>query len=263
VFARRTRGIAAVACADVEGEATTVATRRVPDRPVIGIGPAIGTWAFGWGVGSVIAAPLMILLLGASLGDDLTIPQLAAASAATWAVMIAALVAASRRFGTGDVVDDYAVQFRTIDLLGIPLGVATQFLLVPWLYVPLRGIWPSTFSDERIEERAQELADKAGGWTTVVLVLVVVVGAPIVEELVYRGLLQRSASTVLGAGVALVSTSLFFALVHFSPVEYPGLFLAGLVFGGCVVLTGRIGPAIVTHAAFNAAGLVVVLESAG
>ncbi len=247
----------------MKSEATTVATRRGPDRPVIGVGPAVGTWAFGWGVGSVIAAPVIIVLLGASLGDDLTISQLAAASAATWAVMVLALASASRRFGTGDVLDDYAARFRPIDLVGVPLGVATQFLFVPWLYVPLRGIWPSTFSDERIEERAQELADKAGGWTTVLLVLVVVVGAPIVEEFVYRGLLQRSASKVIGAGVALVSTSAWFALVHFSPVEYPGLFLAGLVFGACVVATGRIGPAIVTHAAFNAAGLVVVLDWAG
>ena len=53
------------------------------------------------------------------------------------------------------------------------------------------------------------------------------------------------------------------ALIHFSPVEYPGLFLAGLVFGGCVAATGRIGPAILTHAAFNATGLVMVLQSSG
>ena len=242
---------------------TAVETRSGPDRPPIGVGPALGTWAVGWGVGSIVAAPVVIVLLGGSLGDDLTIAQLAAASAATWAVMVVALVWASRRFGTGDVLDDYAVRFRTVDLVGVPLGIVTQLLFVPWLYVPLRGIWPSTFSDEQIEERAQELADKADGWTTLLLVVVVVVGAPVVEELVYRGLLQRSVSTAIGAGFALVTTSVFFALVHFSPVEYPGLFLAGLVFGGCVVVTGRIGPAIVTHAAFNAAGLFVVLDSAG
>jgi uncharacterized protein len=131
------------------------------------------------------------------------------------------------------------------------------------LYLPLREIWPDTFSDERIEERAQDLADRAGGWATVLLVVVVVIGAPVVEELVYRGLLQRSLSTVVGAGFGLVAASTFFSLIHFSPVEYPGLFVAGLVFGGCVVLTGRIGPAIVTHAAFNAAGLFVVLRTAG
>jgi len=229
----------------------------------IGFGPAIGTWAVAWIGGTIVAVPLVISALGASLGDDLTIPQLTAASVATWTVMVVALVVASRRFGTGDVLADYAVSFRPIDILGVPLGVATQLAFVPFLYLPLRAVWPDTFSDDQIEERAQELADRADGWTTVLLVLVVVVGAPIVEELVYRGLLQRSVSALVGAGFGLVSTSAWFALIHFSPVEYPGLFLAGFVFGGCVVATGRIGPAIVTHAAFNATGLVVVLDWVG
>lgn len=230
--------------------------------PVIGLGPAAGTWAVAWVGGTIVAAPLAIALTGASLGDELTIPQLAAASVATWMVMVAALAVASRRYGSDDVAADYAVRFRPIDLVGVPLGVLTQLALVPLLYLPLRAVWPDTFSGERIEERAQDLADRAGGWSTVLLVLVVVVGAPVVEELVYRGLLQRSASGAVGAGIGLVGTSLLFALVHFSPVEYPGLFLAGIVFGGCVVATGRLGPAIVTHAAFNATGLVVVLRSA-
>lgn len=230
------------------------------DSP-IGVGQALGTWSAAWIGGTLLAAPAMIALLGASLGDDLTIPQLAAASAATWAVMIVALVVASRRFGTGDVLADYGATFRPIDLVGVPLGIATQMAFVPALYVPLRGLWSDTFSDEQIEERAQDLADRAGGWSTVLLVLVVVVGAPLVEEFVYRGLLQRSVSAAVGVWFGLVSTSAWFALVHFSPVEYPGLFLAGLVFGGCVALTGRIGPAIVTHAAFNATGLIVVLQS--
>ena len=229
----------------------------------IAIGQAMGTWSVAWIGGTVIAAPAMIALLGAELGDDLTIPELAAASAATWTVMIAALVVASRRFGTGEPVADYAATFRPVDLVGIPLGIATQLAFVPLLYVPLRGWWPDTFSGEQIEERAQDLANRAGGWLTALLVVVVVVGAPLVEEFMYRGLLQRSVTSTIGAGIGLVATSLWFAVVHFSPVEYPGLFLAGLVFGGCVVSTGRIGPAIVTHAAFNATGLVVVLQSVG
>lgn len=242
--------------------ATAPSRSAAADSP-IGVGQALGTWSAAWIVGTLIAAPAMISLLGAQLGDDLTIPQLAAASGATWAVMVTAVIVASRRFGTGDVLADYGATFRPIDLAGIPLGVATQLLVIPLLYVPLRRLWPDTFSNEQIEERAQDLANRAGGWLTVLLVLVVVVGAPLVEEFVYRGLLQRSVSVAIGTGFGLVSTSAWFALVHFSPVEYPGLFVAGLAFGGCVALTGRIGPAIVTHAAFNATGLIVVLQSVG
>ena len=42
------------------------------------------------------------------------------------------------------------------------------------------------------------MADRAGGFDTVLLVVVVVIGAPFVEELLYRGLIQRSLSVAAG-----------------------------------------------------------------
>lgn len=233
---------------------------RTDSQPaVIPAAPALATWSIAWALGAIVASPLLVLAAGGNLGDDLTIPQLALATAGAWAVFGAALVLVSRRSGTGDPWSDLAVSFRPIDLVGVPIGVATQFVLVPLLYWPLRELWPDTFDADRIEERARELADKAGGFDTVLLVLVVVVGAPIVEELVYRGLVQRSLSRTAGAASGLLLASILFALIHFSPVEYPGLFVAGLVFGLGTAVTGRLGPSIVTHAAFNAAGLVMVL----
>ena len=235
------------------------AARPAAAAPPIPAGVALGTWSIAWAVGAIVVTPLLIVAAGASIGDDLTIPQLGLATLGAWAVFAAALVLVSRRFGTGDVAADLGLAVRPVDLIGVPVGVATQFLLIPALYWPLRELWPDTFDPARLEERAQELADKAGGFDTVLLVLVVVVGAPIVEELVYRGLVQRSLSTAVGASAGLLLTAILFAIIHFSPVEYPGLFLAGLVFGGCLTVTGRLGTAIVTHAAFNAAGLVTVL----
>lgn len=215
----------------------------------------------GWAVGSLIAAPLLVAAMGAELGDDLTIPQLLVVAVGAWTAFLVALAIASRKFGTGDLLGDFAARFRAIDLVGVPLGVLTQLALIPLLYVPLRALWPDTFSSERLEERAQDLADRANGFSAVLLVLIVVVGAPIVEELVYRGLLQRSLGSIVNAWPALVMTAMWFSLIHLSPVEYPGLFLAGLVFGAGVVATNRIGPAIVTHAAFNATGIIVVLSN--
>ena len=227
----------------------------------IPFGSAAGTWALGWVIGSVVATPILIAAMGAELGDDLTIPQLLVVAVGAWSIFVVALVIASRRYGTRDVVADLAARFRPLDLIGVPLGVLTQLALIPLLYVPLRALWPDTFSSERLEQRAQDLADRANGFSAVLLVLIVVVGAPIVEELVYRGLLQRSLASLVTAWPALVLTSVWFSLIHLSPVEYPGLFLAGLVFGVGVVVTNRIGPAIVTHAAFNATGIMIVLSN--
>ena len=238
-------------------------TKRRADlvRPATPIGPAAaaGGWTFGWVGGSLLVAPLVIAAVGAELGDDLTIPQLAAVVAGGWIMFGAALVFVSRRQGTGSPVRDYAIRFAPIDLVGVPIGIATQLALVPALYWPLRSVWPDTFSGDRLEQRARELADSAGGWKTLLLIGIVVVGAPLVEEIVYRGMLQRSFATAIGPVFGLLTVSVWFSLIHLSPVEYPGLFLAGLVFGGTLLVTDRLGPAIVTHAAFNATGLLFVL----
>ena len=54
-----------------------------------------------------------------------------------------------------------------------------------------------------------------------------------------------------------MSSAAFFALIHFTPVEYPGLFAFGIVLGLCFQRTGRLGMAIVAHMSFNAVGLVI------
>ena len=77
----------------------------------------------------------------------------------------------------------------------------------------------------------------------------VVVGAPIIEELFFRGLLMRSIQARWNDSLALVASSLFFALVHFQPLQIPGLFMFGLIAGTCAQRTGRLGMSIFAHAA--------------
>ncbi len=228
------------------------------ESAAIPTGVAIGTWGLSWVVGMLVLGTLVITATGADLGDDLSVPQLSAATAAGWLSFIVALVWASRRAGTGDFRRDYAVSFRPVDLVGVPVGVALQLGLIPLLYRPLRALWPMTFSTDEVEQRANDLVDRAGDRWAWLLVLVVVVGAPIVEELVYRGLLQRSLSRTVGIPSGLLLTSVWFALIHPSAVEYPGLIIAGLTFGVGVVVTGRIGMGMATHMAFNATGLAVI-----
>ena len=91
--------------------------------------------------------------------------------------------------------------------------------------------------------------------------LAYVLGAPLVEEMVYRGLLQRSAVAKFGPVGGLIAASVFFGAIHLRPVELPGLTVAGLVFGLMLLRTGRLGSAIATHAAFNATGVFALLLS--
>lgn len=216
-------------------------------------------------IGGWLGCYLVANILGGAIAGASSAPSgeepiwiLATSALALWTPFIVMLVVLSRKLGSGHFWSDYSVRFRPIDALGIPLGVASQILLVSAVYWPLRKIFPSTFDAADVEERARDLYDRAHGVWLVVLVLIVVVGAPIVEELVYRGFIQGTLRGTMNEGVALVVTAVWFTLIHLTPVEYPGLFAIALVLGFSYHFSRRIGLSIVTHMAFNATGLLLV-----
>jgi membrane protease YdiL (CAAX protease family) len=217
----------------------------------------IAAFVITW-VAAVLASSLVIVV-GQNPDDDTSIPLLGASLLVGWAVFLGGTWFASQKLGSGDVRADFALTARPLDLLGVPIGVATQLLLVPAVYLPLRGVWPDVFDDDALTETANDLIDRADGGLIVVLFLLVVIGAPLVEEVVYRGLLQRPLLDRLPAVPVVLGVAALFAVIHFRPVEYPGLFVAGLVFGVCAWRTGRIGMAVAAHVAFNATGLALAL----
>ena len=216
-------------------------------------------------IGGWLGCYLVANILGGAIAGASSAPSgeepiwiLAASALALWTPFVVMLVLLSRKLGSGNFWNDYSVRFRPIDALGIPLGIASQIVLVSAVYWPLRKIFPATFDAADVEERASDLYDRAHGWWLVVLVLIVVVGAPVVEELVYRGFIQGTLRGTMNHGVALVIAAVWFALIHFVPVEYPGLFAIALVLGLSYHYSRRIGLSIVTHMAFNATGLLLV-----
>ena len=135
------------------------------------------------------------------------------------------------KLATHSFTDEYGLRFRVVDLIGVPVGVLSQLVVLRLVYWPLERGWPQTFSRSRVERNARDLYDRAHGGWLVGLVVIVVIGAPFVEELMYRGLLQGAAVRRLNEAVAVVVVAAFFALIHFRWVEYPGLFVFGLVLG--------------------------------
>jgi membrane protease YdiL (CAAX protease family) len=91
----------------------------------------------------------------------------------------------------------------------------------------------------------------------------VVIGAPVLEEVMYRGLLQRTIiATGMRAWPAIVITSLMFAAMHINaaqPHAVVTLFVLSLVFGWAFQRTGRLIAPIAMHVAFNAANLALGL----
>lgn len=223
---------------------------------------SIAAAAAVWLGAYVAALPLqaaIIAILGQSGvdPDDWPTSTMVATVLCLWVPFVVALGVLSSRRGSGSIRDDYRVRFRPIDLVGLPIGVVGQFLLVPLLYLPLRSLFPDAFDPTKVEERATDLWNRADGWWIVALIVVVAVGAPLVEEFVYRGVILQSLEGRLKDTIALVVSAAFFGAIHLQPVEFPGLFLIGLVFGLCWQRTGRIACPILAHLAFNASGLLL------
>jgi membrane protease YdiL (CAAX protease family) len=172
------------------------------------------------------------------------------------------------RKGTGSVVRDYGLTLRPWpDIpLGIVAGVASQYLLVPVVEAPLIPFVHHLYS--RLGHPAQSLTGDAFGTGLVVLAVLVCVGSPIVEELFFRGLLLRSLlgsfeqiGPRLGPALSIVVTALVFALVHFEALQFLGLAGFGVVLGLLAWRTGRLGPSIVAHMAFNTVTIIAIVVS--
>ena len=183
---------------------------------------------------------------------------LALSALTLWGPFVGVLFWTSKHRGSGNIVQDFSLSFQAKDLWGVPLGIACQLLLVVLVTLPFQWLFPSLFNSEAVEKRANDLFDAAHGAWMVLLVVIVVICAPLVEEIVYRGFIQHNLGVAYGARISVLLASFWFAAVHLQLAEFPGLFAFALVLGVCFSRTKRLGLSIVTHISFNATALTVM-----
>lgn len=82
-------------------------------------------------------------------------------------------------------------------------------------------------------------------------ILRVVIIAPIVEELIFRGVIMAGFMRNYNAGYAIFFSALLFALFHLNPWQFPATFMLGLVLGWLRYRTGSILACIMGHAIHN------------
>jgi uncharacterized protein len=93
-------------------------------------------------------------------------------------------------------------------------------------------------------------------------VLTLVVAAPVLEELIYRGIIQDGLMQRLRPVGAILLTSLLFGLIHFNPWQFTTAFILGLFIGWIYYYTRDILLAIGVHL-FNNLFVVVAMWSTG
>ncbi len=157
---------------------------------------------------------------------------------------------------------DFGIAMRPIDLpLGILAGLFSQYLLAPVVEAPL-GL-SVHYLYQRLNDPATSLTRGIHGIDFVVFALFACIGSPIVEELYFRGLVFRSLLGLTRSwerhvrvlGPVLLSAALF-GIVHFQPIELPGLAAFGVVLALLAYRTGRLGPGLIAHITFNASTII-------
>lgn len=250
-----------------------------PPPPPAGPPPA-GPRAVRWGVGDAIAGLLIANLVAAFLGavilaasgyvdeaadGDLPLAMIAILQIPLWAGYLGVPLYAAKAKGNG-VVADFGLRMEPLDVpKGLAAGLGTQIVAIPLLYAAIFRVTDALGwdLDRDLSADARELTAKATDVVGVVLlVLIVVVAAPIIEELFFRGLFLRAVERRAGRRWALWVTALVFGAVHLQALQFPALTLIGLVLGWLTLRTGRLGPAIWAHIAFNGVATALLLVQA-
>ena len=205
---------------------------------------------------------LPFLLLGHRGGP---IIGLVVSEAGLWTGLFGTCVVTSRRYGTGKIRADFRVRFRWIDMtVGFGAAIVARCFAAVVL-LPFIRVLRSAGNPDRSLYSISSLG--SSGWLA--LVLVTCVGAPLFEELFFRGLLQGQLVERFGPGIGVAVTAVVFGAAHIAnDPGVAGLLLAlsvgasGIVLGVVRHLTGRLGSSMVTHALFNAAAVVLLALTA-
>ena len=214
--------------------------------------------AGGFFVGIVLAAILGSIAL-AFTGDTDGPALLGASFIGLWIPLVGAAFLASALFGSKSAGRDLGLAFERADLgWGVLVGIVG-------LVAASAAQWALSVFPELVGTNTNFIEDQAA--TTVGAVVVVcstMLGAPIVEELFFRGLLQRAMARI-GLAAAFVQ-ALVFGLIHVTPSEglgnvgiVLGVGVFGLVLGLAARHFGRLGPTMIGHAVFNAAAVIPLL----
>ncbi len=186
------------------------------------------------------------------------------------AVVMGVALILRERLATADLMVMLATVFGSA-LVGLILAVAPLggraipalgFRIVGWRWLvfgPLAALAVSVAASQTgLEPKGMKDAlDFSREPAHFVISLLVVAGlAPLVEELIFRGLLYGWLEARWGATVAFIVSSIAFALAHYEPAHIILVLPLGLLFGWLRKQSDSLLPSLVAHVANNALAVI-------
>lgn len=90
-----------------------------------------------------------------------------------------------------------------------------------------------------------------------VTILITGLITPVIEEIIFRGIIFNSYKKCTKTIIAALASALFFALIHFDFTQMPFAFIAGLVFAAAYEYTGNFIVPVIMHTANNMTALLI------
>ena len=140
-----------------------------------------------------------------------------------------------------------ALWLRRVDAPSLWAGASLTpalYLAVILVMAALPRAWMESYSE------ASSGIGSGGAATLIATVLV----APVVEELIFRGLIMTRLSKAMPGWMAVLLSAATFGICHGHPVWFGYTFVLGAFFGFVDLRTGSIWPSILAHLTFNAIG---------
>jgi membrane protease YdiL (CAAX protease family) len=204
--------------------------------------------------GALALSLIFALLAGGGSSRSVTVPALVFGEFGLWAGLCSAAYIATHRRPGGTLADLGFLKPTGAEVaLGVGAGMAGLFAASRFELV-LRSLFPDTGGGTRL------FAPTAPNFALVLVVgLLACIGAPIVEELFFRGLVQTVLTRSLGTTPAIIVQAVLFGLAHFelgmtfnqAALRCGTVMVLGLVNGCLRASTGRLGAGIAAHATYN------------
>jgi membrane protease YdiL (CAAX protease family) len=226
-----------------------------PERPLTALPPrAAVVGVIGLLVG-VMAALVLSLIVYLPTGS---MPLAVLGSeAGLWGAFFGTSVLVSHRFGSGSLRDDYGLDFRLSD-------IGAGFLSFVVCLV-VAGAVASLFVRTRLQGTNTKIISSARHDVVGLAVVagIATIGAPIFEELFFRGLIRRALEPRFGPLGAVGLQAVLFSVGHYqvgmglaNVSVVAGTFALGVVLGYTALVTRRLAPGVIAHGLFN--GLVTL-----
>lgn len=139
--------------------------------------------------------------------------------------------------------------FGNISLIGILLAVGCSVLFYLMIDKFLDPFFDRIFTASAKTYR--NAVEQLGQFPVINFIRVCIL-APAVEEIFIRGCILESLQKNYSAIIALLISSLLFALLHFNFVQTMSALISGLILGILYIYTGSLFSCILAHAMYNA-----------